>query len=236
NNTQKELISLLPKKPALNELVYNAIDPKFKPDDVMEARKDLGAILNASLFEGYILHVGGNTFYKNRDGVLHMYEQWRKISTIKLPLVMIGSPPTQSMLTLKEKSKYSEAIFFLTRVSDEVLVRAYQGAAVFVFPSLLEGFGFPIAEAMACGCPVITTNEAPMNEVGGSAAFYIPRYYPAAPIAHWASQAAGVLEEVLQLSDEEREVRIANGLVHCQMFQEDRVVDQIEKIYQKIVT
>jgi glycosyltransferase involved in cell wall biosynthesis len=46
-------------------------------------------------------------------------------------------------------------------------------AKIFVFPSLQEGFGWPILESMACGCPVVTTGRPPMTEVGGSAAIYI---------------------------------------------------------------
>ena len=63
----------------------------------------------------------------------------------------------------------------MVRVEDDILVSAYQGACFLIFPSLMEGFGWPVVEAMASGCPVITTGEPPMNEVGGDAAIYISR-------------------------------------------------------------
>lgn len=233
-NTQKELIDFLPNMPAVNAQVYNAIDTKFKPKDPKIVRAKLAKVLKADFSEGYVLHVGGSTFYKNREGVLRIYEAWRHTTELKLPLMMIGSPPTELMLALKKNSDYSEDIYFLTRVTDEVLLKAYQGASVFIFPSLLEGFGFPIAEAMACGCLVITTNEAPMNEVGGAAAFYIDRYYAKDSLQLWSQKAAEVVEKVLQLSEYDKQEAIAKGIAHCEEFSEDRVVDQIEKIYQKL--
>ena len=57
--------------------------------------------------------------------------------------------------------------------SDEDLRSLYSGAAALLFPSLYEGFGWPLIEAQSCGCPVITSNRSPMTEVAGSAALYI---------------------------------------------------------------
>jgi glycosyltransferase involved in cell wall biosynthesis len=74
-----------------------------------------------------------------------------------------------------ESSPYKADIHWLSGIDDEHVAHAYSGAAVFLFPSLGEGFGWPIAEAMASGCPVVTTDEAPMTEVAGEAGFLIPR-------------------------------------------------------------
>jgi len=232
-NTQKELDFFLDKKPIISSQVYNAIDSQFKPGNIDEARLAISQEIKADASIGFILHVGGNTFYKNRNEVLLIYDTWRKISEKKLPLVMIGSAPTTNMLALKEKSRYSKDIHFLTRATDSVLVKAYQGASVFIFPSLLEGFGFPIAEAMASGCPVITTNEAPMNEVGGEAAFYIPKC-PPENILDWEKDAAKVLEQIIQLHPEDRKLLIKKGLEQSRKFDKNIILDQIEEIYQRI--
>ncbi|MCR1025194.1 glycosyltransferase family 4 protein [Cellulophaga baltica] len=232
-NTKNELEVFLNKKPKISVQIYNAIDSQFRPGSINDARLSISQEIDANASKGYILHVGGNTFYKNRIGILKIYNAWRKISKENLPLVMIGSAPTTKMLVLKEKSRYSADIHFLTRATDEVLVKAYQGASVFIFPSLLEGFGFPVAEAMASGCPVITTNEAPMNEVGGEAAFYIPKC-PTNNTENWETNAATILEQILQLPPEDRKLSIKKGLKQSEKFYKDSIIDQIEEIYQQI--
>ncbi|MGY8914247.1 MAG: glycosyltransferase family 4 protein [Flavobacteriales bacterium] len=236
-NTKAELIQFLEKKPSLNEQVYNALDPIFVPGSEPEARRILGNHLNVDLEQGYILHVGGNTFYKNRVGVIEVYNAWRKKSNKNLSLLLVGGSqqPTGKVLAHYERSPYKQDIYFLPRVDDQLLLNAYQGATVFVFPSLLEGFGFPIAEAMASGCPVITTNEAPMNEVGGSAALYIERCPNDDAMQSWAIESAKVLEKIVQLNSEERAQLIRKGLINAERFKGDTILDSIEHIYKEIV-
>jgi glycosyltransferase involved in cell wall biosynthesis len=232
-NTKNELEIFLNKKPKISAQIYNAIDSQFRPGSINEARLSISQEIDADASKGYILHVGGNTFYKNRCGVLRIYNAWRKLSKNNLPLVMIGSAPTASMIALKEKSLFIQDIHFLTRATDAVLVKAYQGASVFIFPSLFEGFGFPVAEAMASGCPVITTNEAPMNEVGGEAAFYIPKC-PTSNTEKWEDNAATVLEQILQLHPEDRKLSIKKGFEQSEKFHKEGILNQIEEIYQQI--
>jgi glycosyltransferase involved in cell wall biosynthesis len=232
-NTKNELEVFLSKKPKISAQIYNAIDSQFKPGSINEAKLAISHQINADASKGFILHVGGNTFYKNRIGVIKIYDAWRKLSKENLPLVMIGSAPSPEMKQTKEKAKFSKDIHFLTQASDAVLVHAYQGASVFIFPSLLEGFGFPVAEAMASGCPVITTNEAPMNEVGGQAAFYIPKC-PVKNTEKWEENAAKLIEQIVQLHPEDRKLTIKKGLEQSKKFHKDVILDQIEAIYQQI--
>jgi glycosyltransferase involved in cell wall biosynthesis len=93
---------------------------------------------------------------------------------------------------------------FLSYVSNEDLVSLYSGAAVFVMPSLYEGFGMPILEAMACGCPVITSNVSSMPEVAGDAAILVNPH----DIKAIANAMNNVLnDKTLQESMQERGVR-----------------------------
>ena len=112
---------------------------------------------------------------------------------------------------------------------------AYAGASVFLFPSLAEGFGWPIAEAMASGCPVITTNETPMTEVAGSSAFFIKRK-PAnkEQVEEWATEGAKVIQQVLQLTSPERQEVIKKGFINIKRFASEDTLDRIEKIYRDV--
>ncbi|MDO6810420.1 glycosyltransferase [Zobellia galactanivorans] len=233
-NTKNELVQYLNKTPLLNEQVYNALDPSFKPGPVAKVRAILTNRLGISLKDGYILHVGGNGFYKNRDGVIAIYDAWRKLTNYPIPLLMIGYPPSCKIRNRHEVSPYKNDIHFLVDIDNPLLAKAYQGAQVFIFPSLFEGFGWPIAEAMASGCPVITTNEAPMNEVGGDAAIYIDRCPSNKEMNSWATESAKVLEHTLQIPQEDRNFLISKGLENISRFNGNTILNQIEKIYKRV--
>jgi glycosyltransferase involved in cell wall biosynthesis len=88
-----------------------------------------------------------------------------------------------------------EGVRWLGRVSDDELARLYRGAAVVAYPSLYEGFGFPVLEAMACGAPVVTSRGGATEEVAGSAAVLVDPLDPAA-IAAGIDEARGRREEL----------------------------------------
>ena len=113
-NTQNELTNLLSTHPLVNEQVYNAIDPSFKPGSKSEARTFISHCLNNDFSQGYILHVGGNTFYKNREGVLAIYEALRNQCSQSPPLLLVGgaSKPSASILKHYESSSYKNDIYF----------------------------------------------------------------------------------------------------------------------------
>jgi glycosyltransferase involved in cell wall biosynthesis len=233
-NTRQELIQFLNKTPNRIEQIYNAIDPMFKPGDTIVARKSISQFFKMDVDNGYLLHVGGNDFYKNRTGVIALYTAWRKLTNSPLPLVMIGYEPSKVLQQRYEDSPYKEDIHFLVRIENDLLLNAYQGASLFLFPSLTEGFGWPIAEAMASGCPVLTTNAAPMNEVGGTAAVYIERCPSPDKILPWANESAKVIEATLQLNKEERHTIILKGLLQIEKFNGNLILNQIEAFYKSI--
>ncbi|MGC1270237.1 MAG: glycosyltransferase family 1 protein [Croceibacterium sp.] len=88
-----------------------------------------------------------------------------------LPLVLAGAGDAESLLP--EGSEAGDAIRFAGRIDDNELKALYQGARLFLFPSLTEGFGFPVLEAMSCGCPVIASTGGAVPEVAGSAAMLV---------------------------------------------------------------
>lgn len=237
NKTKKDLHELLNKNPLISEVVYNGLNQKFEPGKVSQVREILQKQLKLKLEDGFLLHVGGNQFYKNRGGVIKLYTAWRALSLDKFPLIMIGPTPTTELIRLKDNSIYKNSIHFIKDASDELLKLAYKGANLLIFPSLEEGFGWPIAEAMASGCPVITTNKAPMTEVAANCSYYIPPFPTTKnEINDWLKESALVMETVLKLSNKERDELIKNGIENIKRFDTNDSLDKIERIYQKIIS
>lgn len=164
--TKDQLVKILHINSTRIEVVYPGISDKFKPvshDEVQRIKQKYG------LYDDYILAVGTLEPRKNIKAVLDAFERFLKhplISAIKKPieLIIVGKFGWGEKL---KKSKYVKSLGF---VEENDLPAVYNGAAFFVYPSLYEGFGFPILEAMACGCPVITSNRGSLSELVSNAA------------------------------------------------------------------
>jgi len=234
--TEEDLHYFLGGMPVNSVVVYNGLNQSFAPDDVEKVRELLTKQLGIDLSKGYLLHVGGNQFYKNRKGVLELYTAWRKLSDQSLPLLMIGATPTTELDNVRTISPFKVDIYFLDKIEDSSLRLAYQGASLFLFPSLAEGFGWPIAEAMASGCPVLTTDAAPMNEVAGDAAYLIPIKPMEVKVSEiWATNAAPIIEKAILLKNEGKVEFIKRGLDNALRFDPNKMLDEIEAIYSIIM-
>lgn len=234
-NTRKMLLKFLPGPPQVCELVYNGLHTRFEQFNVVEARSIVSKLFNLDLSAGYLLHVGGNQWYKNRLGVIEIYNAWRRITSTRLPLLLIGLKPSPEIRAAYEASPYKQDIHFITNAHNKDVNVAYSAATVFLFPSKAEGFGWPVAEAMSSGCPVITTDEAPMTEVAGDAGFYIPRRPNGSGSVEWARNAGLLVERIVSFSPTERDAAIQAGIANAKRFDTDQALDKIEKIYTKIL-
>lgn len=234
--TREDLHKFLSDVPTISEVVYNGLDPTFTSYDPIAARKLVEKKIGIDLSAGYLLHVGGNQWYKNRSGLIDIYNAFQNKHKLKLPLLLVGAPPTESLKEKQELSPHRDQIYFLSHLEDKVIHLAYAGASMFLFPSLAEGFGWPIAEAMASGCPVITTNEPPMTEVAGANAFFLNRKkYSENGSTDWAEEGARVLQKALELTPGERKQIIENGLQNIARFNQANALDKIEEIYSRII-
>jgi glycosyltransferase involved in cell wall biosynthesis len=146
---------------------------------------------------------------------------------------MLGQAPDQGLQQLAGET--GGEVLFETGYSDEQVCAAYSLATVMIFPSLDEGFGWPIAEAQACGCPVITTGEAPMTEVGGDAAFYIPRMPigDSDALGEWSRQGAAALLRIIDLTAEERASVREKGFKNAARFRSAETMEKIEGFYRE---
>jgi glycosyltransferase involved in cell wall biosynthesis len=108
---------------------------------------------------------------------------------------------------------YSNCVHVISDISQEQLRAIYSDALMFIFPSLFEGFGWPVSEAQACGCPVFASNIEPMPEVGGNGAKYFNPLFPA--------EAA----EIIELSNLQ-EMSVA-GFLNVSRFKRDVMISNI---------
>jgi glycosyltransferase involved in cell wall biosynthesis len=183
--------------------VYNSLNYPYSPMSKYEAVGRL-RILSLEPSQPFLLHVGGNQWYKNRLGVLRIFSILRILPAgHALKLVMVGKPWTAEMRQFVSENGMSDLTLELTGVANEDLRALYSTATMMLFPSLQEGFGWPIVEAQACGCPVATSNRSPMDEVGGDAAIYIDPEKP--------DSAAAILNQALERVSGMREPSIANA-------------------------
>ncbi|MGI4751483.1 MAG: glycosyltransferase [Janthinobacterium lividum] len=234
--TQSDLHQFVEPNFIRSEVVYNGLNQSFSPKPVIQARIEMSKETGLNLSNGYLLHIGGNQFYKNRTGVIAIYDAWRDSTNHILPLLLIGESPGENILMRINASNYKSDIYTFNQIEDRLISSAYSGATVFLFPSLTEGFGWPIAEAMACGCPVITTNEAPMTEVAGYAGFLIPKQaLNTLEVENWAINAAKMVEKIISFSADERQKTINAGIENAKRFTTEHALDQVESIYKSIL-
>lgn len=126
------------------------------------------------VFSEYLLFVGNLNARKN---VIRLVKAFSHVVTIfpELKLVLVGSSGEEEnkLRILVGELKLENKILLMGRVTIDILVAYYQNAKVFCYPSLYEGFGLPILEAMAAGTPVLTSNTSSMSEISGEAAVLI---------------------------------------------------------------
>lgn len=125
--------------------------------------------------EHFILYVGGFSLHKNVFALLEAAASLRKSGMENINLVMAGNTNPLFLKELNKKIRelgLSENARLLGGIPGGDLAPLYNLADLFVFPSLYEGFGLPVLEAMACGCPVACSNVSSLPEVAGDAAAY----------------------------------------------------------------
>ncbi|MFW6296727.1 MAG: glycosyltransferase family 4 protein [Halothece sp.] len=222
--TRQELLRLSDLHPQDVSRIYMGLNYPYKPMDETEAKKRLTA-LSVPLNVPFILHVGANHWYKNRIGVLKIFHSvLEKHSDENLYLVMAGSPFTGTMRNYIKNHNLTNKVIELIGVPNEDLQALYSTAKALLFPSLQEGFGWPIIEAQACGCPVFTSNRPPMTEVGGDAAIYIDPELP--------KDAANQIIDSFPKLDSLKEVSLANA----EKFKLETMISKYLNEYDKVIT
>jgi glycosyltransferase involved in cell wall biosynthesis len=217
-----------------SEVVYNGLNFPYRPIPRETALKQLLTAGLPGSEQGMLLHVGGGQWYKNQAGLVALYSAYAAKVADPLPLWCISPKPNAAVTRLLAKVPPTGRILFFQNLDNATLQAAYSYARAFLFPSLAEGFGWPLIEAQACGCPVLTTGEPPMNEVAGAAASYIPRLQHGENMDQWAAQAAKTLEQLLSLPPADRDRLVHQGREWVKRFDGATAIARYLEIYKQI--
>ena len=180
----------------------------------------------------YILFVGSEQPRKNFTTLLKAFSQLKSEPEFKkLKLVKIGKAGGRGVdfrsqtMGVVESLHLSNEVIFTDFVPEADLPAYYSGAEVFVLPSLYEGFGFPVVEAMACGCPVITSNTSSLPEVVGKAGIMVD--------PHNADSLAQAMRHVLTDSELSNNM-ISRGLKQSKKFSWEKAAEQTLEVYKEV--
>jgi glycosyltransferase involved in cell wall biosynthesis len=177
--TRQDLAQYLGVPPERSVVLYPGISPRFRPlppTALAGAREQLGLPASVTAF---LLFVGTLEPRKNLVRLLEAFHIIRQQPAYAhLSLVIAGRKGWlyQDIFATYERLNLASHVHFLDFVDDEMLPALYNLAEGFIYPSLYEGFGLPVAEAMACGTPVVTTNAASLPEVAGDSAIMVNPY------------------------------------------------------------
>lgn len=168
-----QIEKLFGTKPGKVEVVYLGVEAQHTPPEPAESVSLVGESIGARSF---LLAIGSIAPRKNIKRLLEAYRALP--GTLRETALLVVVCTHRSVRLKLERSAaalgISDSVRFLEAVSDTELVRLYQAARLFVFPSLEEGFGLPPLEAMACGTPTIASNTSSLPEVLGDGALLVP--------------------------------------------------------------
>lgn len=168
--SKRDIVNCLEVDASKVHVVYWGVDRDlFTPDDIDVVRRRLTDGFGIS--RPYFLAVSCSMERKNTPRLLRAFERLLSAGT-EHDLVLAWDPP-RDIRQLYEKCVSEGRIRFTGRVSDSTLRDLYAAATAMVYPSLDEGFGLPLLEAMSCGTPVITSDASCLPEIAGEAAVYI---------------------------------------------------------------
>jgi glycosyltransferase involved in cell wall biosynthesis len=175
-NTKSDIVKYLHIPEDKIRTIYCGVGDEFRRiEDVQYLKSRLKGI---GIDYPYILYLGTLEPRKNLERLIEAFIQLKKGKRINEKLVVSGLKGWgyQSIFDRVASSSIEKEVIFAGFVPNEFLPFLYNGASAFVYPSLYEGFGLPVLEAMACGVPVVTSNVSSLPEVAGDAAVLINPY------------------------------------------------------------
>ena len=217
--TKNDIVDYYDANPEKIKVIYQTCHKNFRKEYSSELLHHIKKKFN--LPDQFILNVGTIETRKNLISIINAMT----LMKIKAPLVVVGKK-TKYMnfinIQLKKLKFDPSQIIFLHDVSVEDLPGIYQLSSLFVYPSIFEGFGIPILEALCCGIPVITTKGGCFSEAGGKYSMYVD------PLN--MEELAHKMDECLTYS-KKREKMIIKGLLHAKRFEPETLSKELMQVY-----
>lgn len=223
--TKKDLVSLWHVPPEKVTILYSGVNEQFRPIEdnvlIMAARQKYGLAERP-----YLLAVGTVQPRKNYQMLIRAF---RPVAE-HLPhdLVFVGGKGwlDEGMKSEVERQDLQDRVRFTGFVADEDLPALYCGASILAFPSLYEGFGLPILEAMACGLPCIISNSSSLPEVGGDAALQLS---PQAE-AMWSEAMVDLLTDETRYTE-----MVVSGIEQARSFSWSKAAGELLQVYNDLL-
>ncbi len=217
-NTRRDLLELCQCEPDRVTVVPLGIAPIFRPFSHAEKfvlpRDGVKRVL-----------ITGSQFYKNRTGAVRIFARLLKLASFPLELISVGNQTPEWVNVVKQNNLEAHVRCIQVKKHDE-MAALYNSVDCLLFPSLYEGFGLPLLEAMACGLPVVTSNAGSIPEtVGGAAMTFQP------------DDEEGFTQALFRVltDDSWRGTLVERGLRHVKQFTWERTARETLEIYRRIL-
>src|SRR5687768_1264429 len=223
--SKRDILHFFNVPPEKIVVVYNAIDEHFR---VTPSDEDVARVRERyQLDHRFVLYVGNIKPHKNLVRLIEAFAALRSGELEDTKLLIIGDEISKlpALRRAVHQYKLHKHVRFLGYVSDQTLSVLYRLTALFVFPSLYEGFGLPPLEAMASGAPVVTSNISSLPEVAGGAAELVDPY----DVESIGEGLRRVLDDPAHAAEMRRK-----GLTRAREFSWDRSVARTHEVYQTV--
>lgn len=218
--TKKDLLHYLNVSESKIRVVYQGCHESFKQISSQEFLYEIQS--KFKLPERFVLNVGTIEERKNLLNII------KALQETQIPLVVVGKKQKKYFKKIKkELQKNRVDVQFLEDVSMQELAAIYRLADVFIYPSLYEGFGIPVIEALFSETPVITSNLSSLPEAGGKNSLYVD-----------PKNVEDIKAKILFLwyNESERKRRAEKSLEHAQKFQDEKIAHDLMRIYKEVLS
>lgn len=225
HTTREQLLSISTIQPEKTSVIYHSLNYPFHRLSLESAAQRLSA--RPELLQiPFIMHVGDDTWYKNRPGLLRIFAHYRRLyPDSDVYLLLAGRQPSQETEQLIQELNLEQRVIKWVSPTNEQLKALYSIAQALIFPSLYEGFGWPVIEAQACGCPVVCTSNSPFPEIAADAALMAP--------AEEEEELAHLISKVIHSSSSRFEL-IQKGLANVERFSSGKIIDNYVQLYTEL--